>query len=272
MGTVSHPRVEAPAIAPPPPKHSALMTMRHDTPELHPSAGFWEKFAANSPPILDQSAGGVKERLGNQRWIDNASPDELEAEREKLLAMREDADAAELKPDGAGTKSEHKTFKIKFAGDGSVKRIDDKRNWQWVKIHGIPIAATFDVSDMMMRQHGIDPYASYKLKVLDETRDQRVELGKRYRTQQLAQSRQLMQKNIERLVATARDADALKQGLFELWDDCAEDGPDDELLVAARAAREQVLGYIRAHVKLTEEELARFNKQRKSRAIFTPYE
>lgn len=142
----------------------------------------------------------------------------------------------------------------------------------------------------MMRRHGQDPYASYKLRVLDETRDERAAIGKRYRTQQLAQSRQLMQKNLDRLWASTLDVAARKQGLFELWDDCAETGPEmepggftppganDELVAGGTSARSQLVGFVRSKLPagtagaFTADELARFNKQRKSRAEFQPYE
>ena len=275
--TTSRAVVETPPpvkIDTPPPKRSSLMTMRHPKIETGPSSDFVTRFLDRSgPPIIDQSAAGISERLNNPNWVANATPDELTAERVKLMQRREEVANAELKPDGAGTKSEHQTFRVKVNPDGTVKSIKDKANWQQKSV----LSAEFDVSDMMMRRQGIDPYASYKLKVLDETRDQRVEIGKRYRTQQLAQSRQHMQKNLARLVATARDVAALKQGVFELWDDCAETG-SDELVVAGRAAREYVIGFVRSRLPkdgadaFTVAELARFNKQRKSQAIFAPYE
>ena len=83
-----------------------------------------------------------------------------------------------------------------------------------------------------------------------------------------------MQKNIDHLWATTRDLAARKQGLFELWDDCAEDG-DDELVAAAVQARLLLIGFIQS--KLTggdaysADELAKLNAKRTSRAVFAPY-
>jgi hypothetical protein len=117
----------------------------------------------------------------------------------------------------------------------------------------------------------MDPYAAYKMKVLDETREERVEMGKRYRTQQLARSREIMNRNISRLVGSTTDTDVLKQGLFELWDDCAESG-SDELVVAGKAARQQVIAYIRGKLPdaYSAEDLERLNKVRKSQLPFAP--
>ena len=246
------------------------MTMRYPTiKSTGLSPEFWAKFDANSPPIIDQSAAGIAGRLANPGWIANASPEELDAERARLVAAREQAAHAELKPDGAGTKTEHDRFRMRFNGDGTVASIEDKPNWQQKSL----FYAEFDVTEMMMRRHGIDPYSSSKLKILDDTREQRYETGKIYRSEQLARSRELMQKNIERAVATVRDPVALREALFELWDDCAEKG-SDELVAGGRLAREQLLGYVRSRFARDSangypaDELARLNKQRKSQAIF----
>jgi hypothetical protein len=113
--------------------------------------------------------------------------------------------------------------------------------------------------------------------VLDETRDERVAIGNRYRKQQLAQSKQLVQRNLDRLWASTSDLAARKQGLFELWDDCAETG-SEELVAGGTAARTHVIGFIRSKLPagstdaFTQTELVHFNKQRKSRATFAPYE
>jgi hypothetical protein len=270
---VSQPAPEA-TFAPPatePPK-SSLMTMRQPTIERGPSDDFMTRFLASSQPRPEPNTIETTEgHLGNQRWIDNASSDQVLAERAKLVAQREAAENAELKPDGAGKKAEHQTFKVKVAPDGTVD-IKDKAN---VQRHGFHLE--FDVTDAMMRRHGIDPYASYKKKVLDETREERVAMGAQFRTQQLAQSRQFMQNNLERLVASVTDPASLKQGLFELWDDCAETG-SDELVAGGKAARQQLIGFIRARLPagtpdaFTVAELERLNRHRRSRSAFAPYD
>lgn len=175
------------------------------------------------------------------------------------------ARSGELHPDGQGTKSEHRTFNIKVAPDGTVD-IHDRPNIQLEGGH-----VSFDVTDAMMRSKGIDPYAAYKMKVLDETREERYQSGKVFRTQQLARSRELMNRNIARLVGSTTDTEAVKQGLFELWDDCAESGPD-EMVVAGRAAREQVIAYIRGKLPdaYSSADLTRLNKLRRSQLPFAP--
>ena len=272
-----------PPVTESPKPKNPLMTMRHPKLENGPSSAFWEKFEANTKPLQPKEIASEQRadelanaefNLKNPRWVANATPEQLAGERITAMALRDEQANAELQPDGQGTKADHHTFKAKFNPDGSVSSLDDKRN---LRVNKIPLSGEFDITDAMMRRQGIDPYASYKLKVLDETRDERAAIGKRYRTQQLAQSKQLMQKNLARLWAMTSDVAARKQGLFELWDDCAETG-SDELVAGGISARAYVVGFIRSKLPagstdaFTQAEMAHFNKQRKSRATFSPYE
>jgi hypothetical protein len=263
-----------------PPRRNPLLTMRRPTLDTQPSQEFTAQFLKNSRPLapkdirteqLADELARTEGQLANPRWIANASPDQVTAARMSAVSMHDELTNRELQPDGTGTKSEHRAFGMKFAADGTVD-IRDNPN---VKREGL-LSGSFDVTDALMRRQGIDPYSSYKLKVLDETREERVAIGKRYRTQQLALSKQLVQKNLDRLWTSTSDPAARKQGLFELWDDCAETGPED-VVVAGASARAHVVGFVRSKLPqgtadaFTADELARFNKQRKSLQPFAPY-
>ncbi len=273
-----------PSTATEPAPRNPLLTMRQpdrlviDPGEL--SVDFTERFLRDTKPIkpndnptlqLQEDLRVADGFLKNPRWVENATPDQVTAMRMEAMTKRAELYNRELQPDGTGRKSEHKTFAIKVAADGSAK-IKDKANLQRQGL----FSGTFDVTDALMRNQGIDPYSSYKLKVLDETRDERVAMGKVHRTQQLAQAKQLVHKNLEYLWATMSDLSARKQGLFDLWDDCAESGPED-VVVAGRSAREYVIGFIRSKLPasgataITADELVRFNRERKSKATFAPY-
>jgi hypothetical protein len=139
------------------------------------------------------------------------------------------------------------------------------------------IGGKFDVSDWLMRNHGIDPYAAKKLAFLDSTRDERVQRGNRFRTDQLAHATQLMKRNLDALWAASLDLATRKRALFELWDECAETG-DPGLVESAQDARRLVIGFIRAHLPaggpdaFTADELAALAKLRQSKAAFRPYD
>lgn len=136
----------------------------------------------------------------------------------------------------------------------------------------------FDVTDALMRKFGVgDPYASKKLAFLDATRDERAQIGAKYRAGQLAQTDILVRKNLEALWATVADPAARKQALFELWDEAVETG-DAKLVEAGAAARRQIVGFIRARLPagsahaFTASELATCNAKKQSKQPFAPYE
>ena len=142
---------------------------------------------------------------------------------------------------------------------------------------GLPIlAGGFDISDAFMRSTGTDPYASKKLAFLDATRAERVQIGMRHKSEQLAQVSELMQKNLQRLWATIADPAARRAALFDLWDEVEETG-SEELVAAGLRARALVVGWIRAKLPAgsvaayTEAELAALNARRTSTAAFAPY-
>jgi hypothetical protein len=264
----------------PDPARRERLTMRRPTLERGPSADFLDRFAAASRPLApkdvasEQLADELRAsegRLRSARWVAAASADEVTAERERLAHRRYERATAELQPDGAGHKADRKTFVVRVAPDGSAK-IADKANVQkeawW--------SYTFDATDALMRQQGIDPYASAKLRLLDATRDERAAIGKRHKSRELARSAQHMAKHVARLSALQPEPTALKQALFELWDDCAETG-SAELVAGGAAARRYLIGFVRTRLPagsanaFTTDELAQLNARRASREPFDPY-
>ncbi len=142
---------------------------------------------------------------------------------------------------------------------------------------GLPIAAGgFDITDAFMRSKGADPYASKKLAFLDSTRDERVQIGARYKSAQLAQVAQIVQKNLARIWAATTDPQQRKQALFEMWDECVETG-SDEVVVAANTARKMIIGFARANFParsehaFTDAEIAACNRAKQSSTTFSPY-
>ncbi|MBA3392862.1 MAG: hypothetical protein H0T89_09465 [Deltaproteobacteria bacterium] len=137
----------------------------------------------------------------------------------------------------------------------------------------------FDVTDWLMRRKKNDPYASRKLAFLDSTRDERVEIGRQHRQQQLQQTAIMMRKNLERMWHSIGEPTARKQALFELWDEITEDAGGDAVLAeASAAARKQVIGFIRARLPAGSEhaftpgEITALARRQQSRATFAPYD
>jgi hypothetical protein len=190
---------------------------------------------------------------------------------------------------GGGYRSEDLVTRTRIAKDGTVA-ITDKANLQhqFTSLANVKrvlreagpfglLRLDFDVTDAFMRRHKVDPYASRKLKFLDATRDERVQIGARYKQEQLARTPELVRRNLDRLWASVTDLRARKQGLFELWDDAAETG-SERMIAAGDAARRAVIGFIRGHLPagsrdaFTADELAACNARKQSRATFAPYE
>ncbi|HEX4453404.1 MAG TPA: hypothetical protein VH143_21175 [Kofleriaceae bacterium] len=143
------------------------------------------------------------------------------------------------------------------------------------------LAGRLDITSWLGHRHGIDVYASRKLKLLDDTRDERAERGARYRAEQLDHSAVLMRENVDALTAAianaggiakldARNLADLHAEVFELWDECSETD-------AGARARIQVIGWIAAHLAagstgaFRSDEIAAFDAKRTSAQHFVPY-
>ena len=257
--------------------HSPLMTMR--APEWKGlSPAFIESFlskpvVAQPNPIEGERVGddiaAIEHDLHDPYWIEHSSPDQVMAARQKLVALFDARDGRELRRDGDGYRAEHQTFVAHVDPDGTA-HIQDKPNWQQKSL----FHAELDATDALMRARGDDPYASAKRKLLDDTREERYEIGKRYKHEQLGRSAVLAKETVDWLWAKTSDPRERKEDLFELWDDCAEAG-DADLVEGGRAARGVIVGFIRAHLTgvdaFTPDELAALNARRHSTATFAPY-
>jgi hypothetical protein len=134
-----------------------------------------------------------------------------------------------------------------------------------------------DLTALLMRATGVgDAYASRKRKLLDDTLEERAELGAQHRAEDLARAAELMQRNLEVLWRATADPAERRDALFALWDECGEgDGAVGE---AGERARKMVIGWIRAKLPagspdaFAPDEIARRSAQRRSRQPFDPYE
>jgi hypothetical protein len=141
-----------------------------------------------------------------------------------------------------------------------------------------PIAGGgFDITDAFMRASGADPYASKKLDHLDRTRDERAQIAATRKVVDLDDSIVELRGHLER-IWRRRDLSPKQRRaiLFELWDECAESGSENDLR-AATLARATIAGFIRRNLPrgskhgYTDAELAELNRGRASRRRFEPY-
>ncbi len=250
------------------PHRSPWMTMRQ--PQLAPGVDVIDHFLSHDKPGVDP------DRLGNQKWIDNASAGEVEAAREERIAKYDASRSEELKPSGGGTyRAHHDAFDAKVDADGTA-HVTDRPD---VDVHASCLfgGCAMSLDDWAMRKAGIDPYRAAKLQWLDKTRDERAEIGRVHRKAQLARSAELVQQNLAWMWQKTRDPDARKRALFEMWDEIAETG-DDDLVSGGAAARQFLIGFIRSKLPpgspgaFSDRELAELNAHRRSRAVFAPYE
>jgi hypothetical protein len=279
----------------PPGRDSSVLAMRRaGAPSVALPAGRWDaldRAPRGSAPERDLSTGQLREsgrgdRTSNQgAFVATVNPDgsvqltdspnfHVHFELPSVQGIGNGLSAWYGGSKGAsGEDSDATLAKQIQAVAGSTTDPDDRSKTVVVPV----ISGGFDATDALMRGQGIDPYASKKLKFLDSTRDERVQLGTRHRDQQLRQATQLVRRNLDALRAANLGLAARKQALFELWDECVEAG-DPSLVIAGAAARRMVIGFIRAHLPagspdaFTAEELAVLGRARQSRAAFSPYE
>src|SRR5262249_62353174 len=88
------------------------------------------------------------------------------------------------------------------------------------------IGGGFDVTDAISRwalgKAKGDPYAARKRAALDATLDERAEMGRVHRNEQLSHAEDIANDQLRALWASNAPLGSKKEGLFERWDDCAE--------------------------------------------------
>ena len=142
---------------------------------------------------------------------------------------------------------------------------------------GLPLFnGKLDITSYLMRKTGVgDAYSSRKLKLLDDTRAERIQLGAAHRAEQLARSAELVRRNLDALERAALAPAARRAALFALWDECAEG--EDLAGRAGELARAMVIGWIRQHLPedgpdaFAPDEITRLDAGRTSHQHFAPY-
>jgi hypothetical protein len=177
-----------------------------------------------------------------------------------------------LKPDGqGGFRGQRPGFRFGIDADGTV-HFDDRPFIQPTAFLLIGLVGVFDVTDLVMRLHGDDPYAYDKALVLGLTRPMRDRMTDADRQRRVRLALAALPGDLQR-IWSRRDLTApmRRELLFHLWDELLEE--DD----AGTSGRQTIVDFIRR--KLPEgspegyapAELDRWNASRRSRAEFAPY-
>jgi hypothetical protein len=184
-------------------------------------------------------------------------------------------------PAGGGRyKKKRPQFKADIASDGQVKFHDNER-WDdelYADPHeGVGYRAVFDITDELMRMHGDDPYWAEKLRFLNETREERDGMALVARAERVRQAIGRLPEVLDAIWNESRwTVPYRRQLLFDLWDECVDDGPED-LVQAALQARLTIEAFVRENLPrgsdaaFTDDELTRLNASRSSRREFRPY-
>lgn len=135
---------------------------------------------------------------------------------------------------------------------------------------------SFDVSDSIMRLAGQNPYSYRDLVRLEATRAKRMAIAADERRRNLYAAIADTPARLRRIWASAQPAAQRRRLLFQLWDECAERGPQD-VVAGAVAIRAIIVGFIRNQLPAGSRdafrpaELEALNRARTSRARFQPY-
>ena len=179
----------------------------------------------------------------------------------------------DLRPDGkGGYVVKQAQFTAHIGYDGSIAFSDKTALQKWQGV-----AYEIDVTEVVMRAVGDDPYRHAKLQVLRQTEGLRAELAKAACETRLRSSLAELQGQLTRIWQDPELAAERRRALlFELWDDCAEDG-SEEVLTHAEQARATIEAFVNRHLPegsslgFSAAELLALNERRASRARFEPY-
>lgn len=186
-------------------------------------------------------------------------------------------DDLHLVPDGhGGYRGTRPGFHFAIDRDGTV-HFEDKPPVHVSALFLLGMVGVFDLTDLLIRLHGGDPYSYDKGLVMALTRPMREQMTDTDRARRLARALRDLPRELATLWDRADlDAGARHELLFRLWDDLAETGDDPELR-AAEEARAILLDFVAKQLPagsvfaFTPDELARLNSGRRSRVVFAPY-
>lgn len=280
------PRRERPPTAPPAPTPAGPEATSDPTPPSEETAPTAEQLEAagvlrpSAPPSADSVDGIVfglpgrraREAAARRGKARGKAVGDAEA---KIIALAGDTGKFDLKPtsDG-GFRWEDANFAARISPDGQVY-IEDKSRVKGVQMLEAGPTLVFDVTEMAMDESGLDVGAYEKRAFFEATRELRSALKDLARREDLRASVKRLEPRLERIWRSARPAKARRRLLFQLWDECAEEGRPEAVRVAAMA-RSLIEDFVHEHLPpgsrdaYPASELAELNRGRRSKARFQP--
>ena len=201
-----------------------------------------------------------------------STPPAPQAERRAKEPWRREI-VARLQPLAGGRLGYRDTeFTAEIGRDGTVEFFD-----KHAFSDGVSTTIKVDVTDMLMRAAGDDPYRVAKERFLSATRVLRAQMARKWDDEMLENSVWDMKDRLRALWADGiRPASDRRADVFQLWDECAERGRP-ERLAASRAVRATIIGFVNDTLPqgsadaFSADELADLNDRRRSKASFRPY-
>ena len=183
-----------------------------------------------------------------------------------------------LVPDNrGGYRGSRPGFTFRIAEDGTV-HFQDRPSIHLGGMLALGALGVFDLTDLVIRLQGGDPYNYDKSLVAALTRPMREAMTDEDRRRRLQTALRSLPRDLHLLWGRSDiDGRTRRALLFRIWDELVEGGDEPEALAAAQA-RGLIVRFIAdklpagAADAYTDAELAELNAQRRSRARFAPYE
>jgi hypothetical protein len=188
-----------------------------------------------------------------------------------------------LRPDGrGGYLGRRPGYRFDIERDGTL-HFQDPPPIQGLAVVGLGLAAVFDLTDLVMRARGMDPYSYDKGRVAELTRKMREKMSAVERPRRLAAALVRLPGELEALWQRSDLSEPeRRQTLFQIWDDLLEGGGssgrgEEAEVRAAEQARAELLRFVQRRLApgtpaaFTPDELTRWNAYRRSRRPFAPY-
>ena len=186
------------------------------------------------------------------------------------------ADLQLVRDGTGGYRGSRPGFEFRIARDGRIE-FRDRAALQMPAMLALGALGVFDLTDLVIRLQGGDPYTYDKGLVAGLTRPMREAMTDEDRRERLKHALVSLPGDLRVLWSrTDLDVATRRALLFRLWDEMVE-GRDDPEGQAAAQARTLIYRFVGTNLSAgspdayTDTELAVLNAQRRSRAVFAPY-